>query len=267
MANTKAASAAKSRAAVASTELSAAAAKPRSAAIASGSRPNDEPASAPEPYGDTAARLSKSTILSTSRSNGWACASRWCASRIGWADCRWVLPGMMAVGCAAACAASAADDVEHAAADPSHRVPQPHPEQRCHLVVARPPGPQAAAEFGPDPVDQPALQRGVHVLVADQRTEAAVSDVLGEAVEAGQQPVALLFGEQPGPEEHHGVSTRRGDVVGSQHPVEVGGFAQRGQRVGRPVGEPAAPQRPLVGAHASLARSRRAASLDDSPCT
>ncbi|CFE46480.1 Uncharacterised protein [Mycobacterium tuberculosis] len=87
--------------------MSAAAEKPRSAAIASGSRPSDEPAKAPEPYGDTAARLSKSTMRSRSRSRGWACASRWCASRIGWADCRWVLPGMMALGCAAACSASA----------------------------------------------------------------------------------------------------------------------------------------------------------------
>ena len=40
-----------------------------------------------------------------------------------------------------------------------------------------------------------ALQGGVHILVADQRAEAAVGNVFGEAVQAGQQPVALLLGE------------------------------------------------------------------------
>ena len=70
-----------------------------------------------------------------------------------------------------------------------------------------------------------------------------------EAVQPGQQPVALLFGQQPGPKQHPGVRLGRGDVVGRQHPVEVGRLAQRGQRVGRAVGEPAAPQRSLVGAH------------------
>src|SRR6478752_4402107 len=106
MDRTKAASAAKSRAAVASIELSAAASKPSSSAIASGSSPSDDPASAPDPYGDTAARLSKSASRSTSRSSGCACASKWCASSTGWADCRCVLPGMIAVGCAAAWVAS-----------------------------------------------------------------------------------------------------------------------------------------------------------------
>ena len=49
IAKTKAASAAKSRDDVASIELSAAESNPRSAAMASGSRPNDDPAKAPDP--------------------------------------------------------------------------------------------------------------------------------------------------------------------------------------------------------------------------
>ncbi|CPZ97884.1 Uncharacterised protein [Mycobacteroides abscessus] len=49
IAKTKPASAAKSRDDVASIELSAAAVKPRSSAMASGSRPNEEPANAPAP--------------------------------------------------------------------------------------------------------------------------------------------------------------------------------------------------------------------------
>ncbi|SKY03319.1 Uncharacterised protein [Mycobacteroides abscessus subsp. massiliense] len=49
MAKTKAASAAKSRADVASIELSMAAVNPRSNAMVSGSRPSEDPASAPAP--------------------------------------------------------------------------------------------------------------------------------------------------------------------------------------------------------------------------
>ena len=49
IAQTNAASAAKSRAAVPSIELAALVAKPSSCATASGSSPSDEPASAPDP--------------------------------------------------------------------------------------------------------------------------------------------------------------------------------------------------------------------------
>ena len=150
-----------------------------------------------------------------------------------------------------------------------------------------------------DPVDQAAFERAVHVLVGEQRPEAAVGDVLAEAVQPGQQSVALLLGEQPGPEQHPRVGLRRGDVVGRQHPVEVGRLAQRGKRIRRPVGEPAAPQRrprwcspvPLIaprstfwrnllalvaaqtrcvsagGAVVTGRRSRWAAIFDDRPCT
>ena len=94
------------------------------------------------------------------------------------------------------------DDVERAVGDPADGVAQPHPEQRGHLVVSRPAGPQPAAQLVADPVDQAALQGAVHVLVGGQWFEAAVGDVLAEAVQAGQQAVALLLGEQPGPEQH-----------------------------------------------------------------
>ena len=112
---------------------------------------------------------------------------------------------MIAVGWAAAWVASAADDVEHAGGHPAHRVAQPHPEQRGDLVVSRPAGAQPAAEVLADPVDQPSLERAVHVLVGDQRAEAARRDVFGEAVQPGQQAVALLLGEQSGPEQHAAV--------------------------------------------------------------
>ena len=65
IAATKANSATKSRAAVPSIELAVLPVKPRSCATASGSRPRLEPASAPEPYGESAA-----TRASQSRSPG-----------------------------------------------------------------------------------------------------------------------------------------------------------------------------------------------------
>ena len=163
------------------------------------------------------------------------------------------------------------DHVEHTVGDAADRVTQPHPKQRGHLVVSGTAGPQPAAQVGADPVDQPALERAVHVFVTDQGSEAAVGDVGGQAVQTGQQPVALLGGEQPGPEQHLGVSLGRGDVVGRQYPVEVGRLAQYGKGIRGTVGESAAPQRPLVGAAVvrahDPARSRRADKLDDRPCT
>ena len=148
------------------------------------------------------------------------------------------------------------DDLQHAVRDTTDRVAQPHPEQRGHLVVSGPSGPQAAAEFRSDPVDQAPFECAVHVLVGDDGAEAAVGDVRAEAVQPGQQSVALFLGEQSGPKQHACMGFRRGDVVRRQHPVEVGRLAQRRKRIRGPALEPAAPQCALVccariGAHLS----------------
>ena len=148
------------------------------------------------------------------------------------------------------------DHLQHPVGHPAHGVPQPHPEQGGHLVVARAAGAQPPTEIGAHPVDQPALQRTVDVLVGDDRREAAVGDVGAEAVQPGQQPVALLVGEQPRPVQHLRVRLRRGDVIRRQHPVELGRLAQRRKGRRGSVGEPPAPQRPLVGAHGCLPSTR-----------
>src|SRR5690242_12403524 len=70
-------SAAKSRSATASMEFGAASSKPSSAASTCGSTASDDPASAPDPSGLTAARLSQSRNLPTSRANACTCASNW----------------------------------------------------------------------------------------------------------------------------------------------------------------------------------------------
>ena len=138
--------------------------------------------------------------------------------------------------------ASADTSLERAVGDPADSVAQPEPKQRGHLVVSGPACPQPATEVVADPVDQPAFQRAVHVLVGDDRQEAAVGHVLTEAVQPRQQAVALLLGQQPRPEQHPGMRLRCPDVVGREHPVEMRGLTQCGKRIRRAVGEPTAPQ-------------------------
>ena len=105
---TKANSATKSRAAVPSIEFGVDPVKPRSFATASGSRPRLEPASAPAPYGESAAtRASQSRSRATSRTSGQAWAIRWWLSSTGWACWRWVRPGMIAPRCCSAWSAIA----------------------------------------------------------------------------------------------------------------------------------------------------------------
>ncbi len=108
MAVTKANSATKSRDAVPSIELAAEpCSKPRSAATASGSSPSDDPASAPEPYGETAVRVSHCRSRSASLDSAWTWASTWWAKSTGWACWRWVRPGIATSGCASASPTSA----------------------------------------------------------------------------------------------------------------------------------------------------------------
>ena len=150
---------------------------------------------------------------------------------------------------------------------PAHGVAQPHPEQRGHLIITRPAGPQPATEVGADAVDQAAFECTVDVLVGDDGCETPVGDIGAQTVQSGQQGVALFVGQQTGVVQHLRVRLRRGDVIGRQHPVEVGGAAQGHQFRGGTVGEPATPQRSLVGGHVcSPLRSRAAAIFDDRPC-
>ena len=154
-----------------------------------------------------------------SRSNGCACASRWCASSTGCAACRCVLPGITASGCAAACVVERVDDVEHTRRHAAHGVTQPHPEQRRHLIVARTPGAQSATEFGADPVDQPALERAVHVLVGFGGRERARSRRRRRACRAPSSIAARSSSrEQAGLVQHPRVRLGRADVVRAPAP-------------------------------------------------
>ena len=125
--------------------------------------------------------------------------------------------------------------------------PQEHPHQGGDLVVAGPAGPQPPAEFVTHPLDQPAFQRGVDVLVRGHSRERAAGHVGGECVQAGDETGQFGVVEQPGRVQRPGVRLRTGQVVGRQPPVEVGRARQRDQRRRRAAVEAAAPQlRPVA---------------------
>jgi hypothetical protein len=133
-------------------------------------------------------------------------------------------PGHRGVGVRSGLGDQRVDDVQHTCADPAGSVAQPHPEQRGHLVVARAPGAELAAQLGAGPFDQAPLQRRVHVLVVGRGSERAGLHVgleLGQRVEHARE---LAVGEQARAGEHAGVRHRAAQVVRSQPPVEVRGL-------------------------------------------
>ena len=112
--------------------------------------------------------------------------------------------------------------VQHAVRDRSDRIPQPHPEQRGHLVISRPSGAQAATNLGPNTLDQTALECTVHVLVGLGGYERTGVDVRREPVEPVEHRVEVGPGEQARTMKHARVRLRRPDVVRRQLPVKVG---------------------------------------------
>ena len=219
---------------------------PSSAATAAGSRPSDEPASAPEPYGETAAaRASQSTQRSTSRSSGHACASRWCASSTGCACCRCVRPGIGASPAAVGLRDEGVDDVEHQAGERTRLVAQVHPHERGDLVVARAPGAQLAAEVG---------ARAARSARARGRCARPRRPVPGTKAPDSRRRRAAARGRRPCPASSSSVSrpaacrtcacaTEPEMSWSREPPVEVRRAGQRRQRAARAGGEAAAPQR------------------------
>ena len=86
-------SATKSRSLTPSIEFSTTPSKPSSAATATGSSLIEEPAKAPLPIGDFAARLSQSCSRSRSRAKAWMCLANSWPNETGCACCKWVKPG------------------------------------------------------------------------------------------------------------------------------------------------------------------------------
>lgn len=65
-------------------------------------------------------------------------------------------------------------------------VAQVHPEEGGDLIVAGSTGAQAAADLGAGPLDESALQRGVHVLVILGGHEGTRLDIRTQPLEAIQ---------------------------------------------------------------------------------
>ena len=139
-------------------------------------------------------------------------------------------------------------DVQDEPGDGAGLVAQVPAEEGDDLVVARPPRAQPTADLGAGPLDEPALQRRVDVLVGGVRAEVAARDVGVQPVERVEHGRERGVVEQPGGVQDPRVRTRPGDVVPGQPPVEVRAPRQLGERVGGSTGEAAAPEAdPPVG--------------------
>lgn len=88
----------------------------------------------------------------------------------------------------------------------------------------------------------------MHVLVGFARDELAARDVGREPAETVEHRRQVVVSQQAGLVQHPGMGLGRAHVVRGQHPVEVGGFAQRRHGGGRSGFEPAAPEGSFVGA-------------------
>ena len=152
------------------------------------------------------------------------------------------MPGIAVPRCRSASPISAVSSSATRAATCRACVAQVEPQVGGDLVVAAAAGAQLAAERA-EPLEQAALEGGVHVLVVDRRPERRRSRDRGvEVVERGEHLAELVVVEQAGAVQHPGVRPRGGQVVGREPPVEVHADRQPGQRVARPAAEPPAPQ-------------------------
>src|SRR6266536_1315113 len=95
---------------------------------------------------------------------------------------------------------------------------------------------------GAGALQQPALQRRVHVLVGGGGAEAAGPACLAEVIKGSEQAGKLDVREQPGRVQYSRVRAGGQQVVGGQPPVELDAHGQPGKRLRRARLEPPAPE-------------------------
>ena len=238
------ASATKSRSDTASSEFSNRWAKPRLSATWSGSSGRLEPASAPAPSGDTSARgdhalpaldvagqrpeVREQVVREQDRLGplqvGVAREVRVVVALLGPAQQH----GLQVV--------DAPDDARAPRAGP--RAAGRARPGRCGSGRCGAWRPVATGDLG-----DPALDRGVDVLVGRRELERAVVQLGPDPVERVGDREPLLLGEQADRRQHVDVRARAGEVVVRQPLVERQADAERHQRVGRPLAEAAVPER------------------------
>jgi hypothetical protein len=142
----------------------------------------------------------------------------------------------------------------------SQLAPAPQAQGSGHLVVAAP----AGVQLGPGGTRQlrdPALHRGVDVLVGGREAEGSVGDLLLDHVERVEHGSGLVVVDQAAPAQAPEVGTGAGDVVGGQADVEADAGGE-GHHLGRrldaeallPEGQGRLPWR---AAHVSMPRPQR----------
>ena len=192
--------------------------------------------------------------------SGHAWASRWCASSTGWACCRCVRPGMTAVRCASACAASASMRCTSCCPIVAAWSLQVQPHERGDLVVAAAAGAELAAELGADDADERGLEGAVHVLVGVARRRPRPWRPWTRAcrVPASMSASSAVGrGTRPRRARARGRATRRGrrGRAASRSASTSTEAGELGRRAGREAG---APERALVRPCSPPAAARRA---------
>src|SRR5690606_16923038 len=105
------------------------------------------------------------------------------------------------------------------------------------------PGAELAAELGAGDLDQPALERAMHVFVAREWQKGAPIDGLLQRVEGLDHARELRLIEVTGRREGPGVRPRPRDVVIGQLPVEMSRLAECRELGRRASGKARAPER------------------------
>ena len=121
------------------------------------------------------------------------------------------------------------------------------------------------APVGAGDLGDPALDRGVDVLVRGRELERALVQLGPDLIERVGDREALLLGEQPDRRQHVDVRPRAGEVVVGEPLVERQADAERHQRVGRTFAEAAVPERAGLVSTSRFARRRGRHRLEPVP--